>query len=352
MPPEVEADEVEEVETQSPEDSELPDPPGAEEQPEVEEAQAQPASPWESFRGVPAFQGKSDEEIAAGLYQTLQREQQLQHQLRQFQSIVPVASEYLTNRELYEQWKNNRGAPAQQPAPQQAAAPAEESWWNPPKLRDAYKQYLTRDEQGREIISPDAPLDARHALTEYQAYRADFAKKFLENPEETLMPMVARVAEQRAQGLIQEQLHRRDEENFVQQIETENADWLRDENGGVSREALLAQKYVEEAKQYGLNGARPRWEFARRMVERDLLLAYYQMREQASPQAAPAVPQQQPQQESVDQRNMEYLRQQAMRTPARGSVGTTDSRVPPKQALTFTEKLKQNLGSAGMLGNS
>lgn len=355
MPPEVDAEEVPEVEVESTDNDELPDPPEAVDSGDTAapEAEAPQGSPWDAFKQIPQFQGKADEEIAMGLYQALQREHQYRQQIQQYQSIVPVASEYLTNRELYEQWKQGRMAP--QAGPQSAApaqpqqAPAEEQWWNPPKVKDSYRQYLTKDEQGREVISPDAPLDARAALAEYQAYRADFAKKFLENPEETLMPMVARVAEQRAQDLIQSQLAQRDEETFVRQVEEENADWLRDENGRASREALLAQRYIEDAKRYGIQGAKPRWEFAKKMVEYDLLLNFYQQASQSPQQPPqPVAPAQQPQQ-SADRQNMEFLRQQAMRNPPRSSPGTAGPRVPPQQALTFSEKLQQQLANEGLI---
>jgi len=319
------------------------------EQPQTTEAPAEVAaetpaaeavSPWETVKQLPVFSGKQDAEIVAGVQQALEREQALQHQLRQYQSILPVASDYLSNRELYERWKAN-----QQPQ-QQAQTPAnqEPGWWNPPKIREAFKQYLVKDENGREIIAPDAPLDARHALAEYQSYRAEFAKKFLENPEETLAPMVAKVAEERAQDLIRQQLARRDEEQFVAQVERENADWLRDQNGNVSREAVLAQKYVEDAKRFGIQGARPRWEYAKAMVERELLLAFYQ-------QAATnnqAAPQQPNQGEAAARQNMEFLRQQAIRTPPRSSPGTTDPKVPPPK-MSFEDKFRSQLAHEGLI---
>jgi hypothetical protein len=298
---------------------------------------SEPVSPWETLKQMPAFAGKPDDEIASSVQQSLQREQALQHQLRQYQSFLPVASDYLSNREMYERWKAGQQAP-QQPPP----TAEEQGWWNPPKIRDAYRQYLVKDENGREIIAPEAPLDARHALAEYQAYRAEFAKKFLENPEETLAPMVAKVADQRAQELIQQQLARRDEEHFVSQVEHENADWLRDESGNVSREAVLAQKFVEDAKRFGIQGARPRWEYAKAMVERELLLNFYQ---QANQQSAPQQPNPG---EAAARQNMEFLRQQAMRTPPRSSPGTTDPRVPPPK-LSFEEKFRSQLAQEGLI---
>ena len=338
---------------ESPAEDEVLDTSSGAEVTETSEPAPEPAaaSPWDQFKQIPAFQGKEETEIASSVYQALQRQQQLVHQLRQYQSIVPVASEYLSNREMYDRWKQSQGqqqapsAAPSQPAPQ---ATEEQGWWNPPKIRDAYKQYLVKDEQGREVISPDAPLDARHALAEYQTYRAEFAKKFLENPEETLAPMVARVAEQRAQQLIQSQLARRDEEQFVIQVESENQDWLRDEQGGVSKEALLAQKYVEDAKRYGIQGAKPRWEFAKAMVDRELLLDFYSQATSGGLVAPQAAPQQQPPADSAARQNMEFLRQQAKRTPPRGSPGTSDPRVP-KPKTTFAEKLQSQMAEEGLL---
>jgi len=313
----------------------------------TETAVSEDVSPWDTIKQLPAFTGKADQEIAAGIQQALQREQALQHQLRQYQSILPVASDYLSNREMYERWKAGQQAPQQAQVAQPTAE--EPGWWNPPKIRDAFKQYLVKDENGREVIAPDAPLDARHALAEYQAYRAEFAKKFLENPEETLAPMVAKVAERRAQELIQNQLARRDEELFVAQVEQENQDWLRDENGNVSREAVLAQKYVEDAKRYGIQGAKPRWEYARAMVERELLLNFYHdVNTNGFPQPPQAAPQQPNPGQDAARQNMEFLRQRALRTPPRSSPGTTDPRVPPPKT-TFEEKFRSQLAQEGLI---
>lgn len=320
----------------------------------VAQAEAAPAaSPWDTFKQIPGLQGRSDEEVASSIYQALQHRQALQHQVNQFQSLTPAVSEYLSQREMYDRWRQGQAAgQPQQAAPAAAAKPEEPGWWNPPAVRDAYKQYLVKDENGREVISPDAPLEAKYALSEYQSYRAEFARKFLENPEQTLGPMVAKVAEQRAQDLLSKTLARRDEESFVSRIESENKDWLIDQSGNASREALLAQKYVEDAKRAGIQGAEPRWEYARSMVERELLLAYYQQAttSQIQPQAMPA-PQQQPQGDAQAKQNMEYLRQQAMRTPARSSPGTADPRVPQPK-MSFGEKLQMQLAQQGLLTNN
>ena len=310
---------------------------------------------WGAFRNLPEFQGQDDRAIAQRLYEAMQREQSATRALQQYQSIVPVASEYLSNRELYEQWKSARdGASQQQPAPQQQAQqkPAEQSWWNPPQIKDSYRRYMTRDEAGREVISPDAPLDAKAALQDYMEYRAGFAQKFLDNPEQTLGPMVERVAMERAQAIVDERLNRMKDETFVQGLEQQNKDWLYDQEGRVSPEGLAVQKYIQDAKTLGIGGAQARWDYATRMVERDLLLANIQSF--AQNQQQPQVPQQPVVQQPVapqptpEQQNMEYLRQQAMRTASRRTAVTTDARTPSKQ-MTFEERLLSTAQEQGLV---
>lgn len=325
--------------------------------PEVDSSPAEGSSPaagtgevWGAFRQLPQFQGADDRAIASRLYEALQREQSATHALQQYQSIIPVASEYLSKKEMFEKWQASQQQ--QPPQPQMAQQPAEQSpWWNPPKVRDAYKQYLVRDESGREAISPDAPLDARHSLSEYQAYKANFAQKFLEDPQATLGPMIEKVAVERAESIFQEQLARRDEENFVTSLEQQNSDWLYDQNGNASPEGLLAQKYIQDARSLGIQGAKARWEFATRMVERDLLISNMQRSQQAQQLAAqaPRPVQQQPASpaNAAAQKNMEFLRQQAMRTASQRPAATTDARVPTKP-MTFAEKLASQLQEQGL----
>lgn len=307
---------------------------------------------WGAFRQLPQFQGADDRAIASRLYEALQREQSATHALQQYQSLIPVTSEYLSKKEQFEQWlasqqQQQQAAPT---APQQPKV-EESPWWNPPKVRDAFKQYLVRDENGREVISPDAPLDARHALSEFQAYKANFAQKFLEDPQAALGPMIEKVAVERAESIVQDRLGRMQEEQFVSSLEQQNADWLYDQNGNASPEGLLAQKYIQDARSLGIQGAQARWEFATRMVERDLLLANMQRSQQVQQLAAQA-PQPMPQQavnpaNAAAQKNMEFLRQQAMRTASQRPAATTDARVPNKP-MTFAEKLAVQLQEQGL----
>lgn len=336
-------------------DEELPDVPqqDAAQDSGDQEPAAQPQEPvqqqqdaWGAFRQLPQFQGVSDQEIAARLQETIKREQLASRALQQYQSIVPAASEYLSNRPLYEQWKQSQSQARQQQAPQQPQQQEEPAWWNPPKVKDIYRQYLTRDQNGREVIAEGAPLEAQHELAAYQSYKAEFARKFLDDPQSTLGPMIEKIVASRAQEIAQSQISGLKEESLVQQIEAENRDWLYDQQGHVSREGLLVQKYIEDARGLGISGAQARWDYATAMVERELALANLQaaMQQQQAPlaqPAAPAVPPAAPQQDTA-QRNMEFLRQQASRTPTRRANPTTESRVPQKP-MSFADRMFANL---------
>jgi len=324
------------------------------EQPETEAAATEDV--WQHFRAMEGFNGQDDTAIAQRLYQALQQEQSAQHALQQYQSIMPVAQEYLNNRESFEQWKASQGQSPQQAASaqQQPQQPQQaESWWNPPKVTDSDKRYLSRDENGREIISETAPMDVAARLRDYQTYRTDFAERLINNPEETLGPMLEKVATEKAQGIVEERLSAESDQNYVNSLESENKDWLYDEQGNVSAEGLAVQKYIQDAKAMGIAGVKPRWEYATRMVERDLLLNKMN-REQQQPamQQQPAQPvAQQPvaQQPTQAEQNMEYLRSQAMRSSSqRGASPQTNARAPDAQ-MTFQERLLAQAQEQGLL---
>lgn len=324
--------------------------------PQVEQQAAEPQlgidQIWGAFKGLPQFQGQDDRSVAAGLYEALQREQAASRALQQYQQIIPFASDYLRYKEPFEKWRQSQQNPQPQMQPQQPQS-EENPWWNPPKLKDSYRQWLTKDENGREIIDPNAPLDARSALTEHLAYKADFAKKFLENPESTLGPMVEKVAVQRAEQIVQDRINRMRDEDFVTSLERENKDWLYGPDGNASPEGLAVQKYIQDARSLGIAGAKARWDYATRMVERDLMLYHLQQQAQqqqymqAQQAQAQAVQPQLPA-DNAAQRNMEYLRQQAMRQASQRQSGTTDARVPSKP-MTFAERLAANLKNEGLI---
>jgi len=345
--------------------------------PQQAAVQAPPAAPpkpsWEvmnNFRQLPQFRGASEEQIAHALYQTMTRERAATQQLTQFQQLYPNMQRYLAERPQFEEWQKSRQQP-QQPAAQPGTKPVEDgkkSWWNPPQVRDAHKRYLVRDpETGRQIISPDAPPDARMALEEQVAFKQDFAQKFLEDPEAALGPMVESRAKQIAQETIQQTLSQRDNESFVDQIRDENKDWLFNEDGSVTTEAIAVHKYVEQARGMGIANPKDRWQYARDKVEHELLLRDYAARQQvdqepeffqqppqAQQQFAPPAPPQ-PDTSSQDaaraaraQANMDFLKREASRSPNR-SAGTANTDPRAAKPRTFEQIMLDTAKQRGLI---
>lgn len=297
------------------------------------------STPYEAFKALPDFQGQDDLTIARNLYQAYQGYGQAAQQLQQYQQVIPYAQEYLRNQKEFEAW---RAAQASQPKPQEAP-----KWWSPPEVRDEWKSYIIRDPQtGREVIDPNAPLHAKEALRQYQDYTANFARKFVTDPENTLKPFVEQVAMQKAQELVQQHLSQYTAQNYVQSLEQQNADWLYDQNGQISREGQAIQAYIDQAKQFGIQSPEARWQFATGMLQRDLLNLRYQQMQAQGAQPLPAM-REQPPADPVAQQNMEFLRERAARTPNR-SAGTTEPRAP-RQKMSFEERLRSQLANDGVI---
>ena len=329
--------------------------------PEAPVSQPDQYGVYGAFRSLPQFAGKDDQTIARTLYGALEREQASTKALAQYRQVLPVAQEYLAHRDEFQKWRDTLRQPQQAQAPQQAEPQQEEKWWNPPQVRDAYKRYLVKDENGREVIHPDTPLDARHSLTEFLQYKADFAQKFLTDPESALGPMVTRMAQQQAEQIVRQQFETVEKQNYVSNLERENADWLFDkETGNVSREGQIVQKYIEEAKSLGIANPQSRWQYALNNTERDLLIEARGIQEQQAarsqfdqqlqavqpqpvPQAPPAAPAM-----SQAESNMDYLRRAASRAPSRAGV-TTNSPQVATRGSTFAERLKQTLSDEGLM---
>lgn len=330
-----------------------------------QQAAPQQEQVWSHFRNLPEFQGQDDRSIASYLYQAMQRERAASQRLAQYQSYMPYAQEYINNKPEFEKWRQSQQAQQAQRSPQ-PEQPKETPWWNPPELKESHKRYLTKDESGRDVVSENAPMDARASLEDWLQYRADFAKKFLENPEQTLGPMVSKMAQQQAERIVQERFETEQKHQFVNSVEEQNRDWLFDaQTGQVTPEGLAVHKYIDEARGQGISSPEARWKFAVAMVERDMLAAVFDQ-QQAAPvqqqympaqqqayqqpvQQAVAAPQPQQPKPDLAQQNMEYLRKEAARNPSR-SAGTqlTDSRAP-KPKRTFEQLFRDQAVSDGLI---
>ena len=298
-------------------------------------------SPYFAFRALPEFAGQDDLAIAQNLYRAFNGYGETQRQLQQFQSLIPHTTDYVQNREKYQQWLS-----AQQEA-SRPKAPETPKWWNPPSIEDTYKSYIVRDPQtGKEVIDPNAPFEAQQALRKYQDYTANFARKLVTDPENTLKPFVEQVAMQKAQELVQQQLGQYQSQNYVQDLERQNSDWLYNQDGSVSREGQAIQAYIGQAQQIGIQDPKARWQYATGMLQRDLLNLRYQQMQQPAPQAQQPTQPQAPV-DPVAQQNMQFLRERATRAPNR-SAGTTEPRAP-RSRMSFEERLKGQLVNDGVL---
>lgn len=309
------------------------------------------STPYEAFKALPDFQGQDDLAIAQNLYRAHNGYQEAQRQLQQYQQVVPYANEYLRNETAFRQWQQEQ-AKAAEPKPAEKA-----KWWNPPAVDDSLKGYIIRDPQsGKEVIDPNAPISAQEKLRAYQDYTANFARKFVTDPENTLKPFIEEVAMQKAQELVQQQLNQYKTSNYVSDLERQNSDWLYDQSGNISREGQAIQAYIQQAAEIGIGSPDARWKYATGMLQRDLLnIRYQQIQSQGyNPPAMAQQPQQayapQPQAVPTDpvaEQNMQFLRERATRTPNR-SAGTTEPRAP-RQRMSFEDRLRGQLVNDGVI---
>jgi len=320
--------------------------PATESQPEASSGSGF-ATPYEAFRHLPEYNGADDLAIAQDLYRSKQSYQEAQRQLQQYQSIVPYAQEYLKNQKAFAEWQK---AQAEAAKPKPAEQP---KWWNPPQVKDTWRSYIIRDPStGKEVISPDAPYEAQQSLREYQAYTADFARKLVTDPENTLKPFVEQVAIQKAQEMVENHLGQYKSQNYVNDLERQNADWLYDQSGQISREGQAIQAYIQQASEIGITSPEARWKYATGMLQRDLLNMRYQQMQQQGAALMPPTQHQPPVQHQVPadpvaQQNMQFLRERATRTPNR-SGGTTEPRAP-RPRMSFEERLKSQLATDGVI---
>ena len=316
-------------------------------------------SVWSSFRALPDFKGYDDSQIAGRLYASLEREKAATKALQQYQQLIPYAQEYLTHREPFERWMTEQQRAqhqAQQPQQPQAQQPEQPAWWSPPELTSSDKRYLVRDEHGRETVAENAPLHVRERIRDYLEYKAEFAQKFLANPKEALGPMVEQVASERAREIVEQQIREVTEANYVNNLESQNKDWLYEADGRTpSREGLMIQKYIQDAAARGYATPNDRWQYACDMVERDLLREVLESQQSraAAPQALVAprqapqsAPASQPPAQNRAERDIEYLRREASRNPSR-SGPPSDPRIP-KAPMTFEQRLRAQMARDGI----
>lgn len=314
----------------------------------------QPAEPnyWGAIRSLPEFQGQDERAVAHSLYSAMRREKAASEQLAHYRQVMPHAQEYLQNKSEYEAWLQSRNQPQQEPQPS--------PWWNPPEIKESYRRWIVRDQEGREQIHPDAPYEARNAIMERQQYTEDFARKFLENPQETLGPMVESLATQKANELIEQRIEQERREEFVRKVTEENRDWLFQEGTENPTQAgLQVHKFIEEGASKGIDDPHDRWDFAQTKIENVLAFRRIAQLEQLvqqlqqAPQQQP-IPQQSPPPRTPEpaatqaQTNMDYLRREAARRPSRAAAPANAGTVTSGNR-SFAEMLRDTASDRGLL---
>jgi hypothetical protein len=314
-------------------------------------------SVWDAFKGLPEFEGQDDTSIARSLYESMEREKSATRNLQQYQQLIPYAQEYMQHKDAFENWRNGQTQQAQPQQPvQQAPQKEERAPWLGPEVKPEHKRYLVKDENGRDAIAENAPLDARYSLENHLQHRADFAQNFLNNPEEALGPMIQQQAQQIAQQMIDQELGSRDEHSYISSLEDQNKDWLYEADGTTpTREGLAIQQYIQQASGMGIEGAEQRWEYATAMVERDLMLRVGESEKQAQqsrqfqqslpPQQAAPAPQQAPAApvaQNSAEKDIEFLRREASRNPSRGA-GQPNQGSSDGGGQSFEARLKSQL---------
>lgn len=198
---------------------------------------------------------------------------------------------------LYEQQLQALALERRQPAPEPPQPAAKPKWYNPPEFDPAWEKLLAQDEQGNVVPRPGTPPDVLPKYLAHQQYVRDFARKLTTDPEGTLRPFVAEVAEERARELVRSELAAREEGAHVEHFVRANSAWLhqRDAGGRVILHPGTGQPvlttagsrfagYVREAAQIGVADVRRQESYAADKLRLDLLRA--QLAEARQGQAA------------------------------------------------------------------
>lgn len=328
--------------------------------------QAASVNYFDHFRNLPQFQGADDRAIAGALYQSMQRAESTQRALAEYQRLIPHAQTYAEHKPQFEQWLAQQRAAEQ--AARQPQQPEQKPLWNPPEVREAYKRFLVKDENGRDIIDPNAPPDAAHALYERQQYVADFAKNFLDNPEKTLQPFIERAVEQRASQIVDQKFDQISLKGYVANLEAENSDWLMDpRTKQPTEQGEAVARYIDTAQQYGITNPQAAWDYATAMTERDMMRQILaQQTQQAPTQYAPRPQQaQQPMQQAPrpaaaparqQPTRDDFYRREAARNPSRSPApepGAAPTVSANRQgADLFAELMRRQADHDGLLLSS
>lgn len=259
--------------------------------------------PWVQQLQALGFENLSDPaEAQRRVVEAIQlRNQQLAHWQGQAQQMEQYARAY-AQLQQDPRWQ----AFQQQQVPQQAQAAqaqaaAEHVWWKAPQvdlgLLEQYREEQVDPLTGQKKLAwkPETPVEYRQNVEAYTRHLKQWQDDLVTRPHEVLpkiieaevMPLVERMFQQREQ---QQQT-----QQFVQQVNENNADWLYardpvtnqflvDHQGQrvMSNEGQHVAQYISEASSIGIQDPAKRWQYATMAYERDLLRYQAQSRSTAT----------------------------------------------------------------------
>jgi hypothetical protein len=221
------------------------------------------------------------------------------------------------------------------PPPQPVEQPGQ-TWWNPPAVDlNLANRFRTPDGQWKD----GTPAEIRQQVEAYEAYRTNFANKFLENPKDALRPAVQEMFEEFFDQKYGQLNAQQREQQFFDKAFAENQ-WLFEKDpttGRVNQQKLTpeGQRFnelmVHAYEEFGVRDRTKQFEFAMRM--------------RAAEKAASAAKAPTPEQAAAtnDQRKQDFLNRAAPALNRNGSLPQPGATPPRNRNLTPGQKLKQQM---------
>lgn len=314
----------------------------------------EPPAPWYSELQNLGFKDVRDEEDARRrMLEALKVQNERQHYLQQqYQQAEQYARAYAQLQQ------DPRWQAFQQQYAQPQAQQTPEGWWKAPEVDLALlNEYREQDPESKQWKwKPDAPLEYKQQVEQYQHHLRKWNEDLLTRPHEVLPQIIEHETRRLFDQWYQERSQEISSTQFAQEVVQRNSDWmfardpvtqqpLTDPMGQpiYSPDGQRINQYVVEASQLGIGDPRARWKYAVQKLENDHLrqmnMAYSQG------QTAQAV---------HEQKKLEHLQAAAQTPPSRaGSLPEpgTPQRSPRNRGLSGGERLRQNMAAQGQDAN-
>jgi len=321
-----------------------PSPPETSEPSTETGSEASPPPPSSSFReraaefGIDLSGYESDEDALKYLAQQ-QKSTQDQQALAQYgQEFVRHAAD--GSWQEYQSWKQEQGTPQQ---------PEETKFWDPPEWNQNWLTMVKQDDDGNLVpdVSRGGSPETVAKVNRYLAFRQDQQEKFWSDPYQFMKPYVEKLAEDKAKGLVQNELTRYGEQIDARHFITNNKEWLydHDDAGGIKYESN--QPVLSEGGQVFFNALQrvdqKTWSAADKQEYAMEALHNFRQMQGLQKKAAP----------TPEQRKEEQLTKAAGYVPQEsGSLtqgsGGSNAEVPQNENQNFREMLVAEFKAAGI----